>query len=75
MKIRFISSRKQNPQQKMGQPLLERVLNPRTPSALTPFTVSHHRDVNPVIQFLPHALQLPMVDSRDCLHDSLSELW
>jgi hypothetical protein len=32
-------------------------------------------DVNPVIQFLPHTLQHPMVDSSDCLHDSLSELW
>jgi hypothetical protein len=32
-------------------------------------------DVNPVIKFLPHTLQNLAVDSSDCLHDPLSELW
>jgi len=32
-------------------------------------------DVNPVFKFLRHALQHLAVDSSDCLHDPLSQLW
>jgi hypothetical protein len=32
-------------------------------------------DVNPLNKFLPHALQHLTVDSSDCLHDPLSQLW
>ena len=32
-------------------------------------------DVNPVIKFLRQALQHLAVDSSDCLHDPLSQLW
>jgi hypothetical protein len=32
-------------------------------------------DANPVIKFLLHTLQHLAVDSSDCLHDPLSQLW
>jgi hypothetical protein len=32
-------------------------------------------DVNLVIKYLPHRLQHLAVDSSDCLHDPLSQLW
>jgi hypothetical protein len=32
-------------------------------------------DVNPVIKFLPHALQHLAVHTSDCLHDPSSQLW
>jgi hypothetical protein len=32
-------------------------------------------DVNPVTKFLPHTLQHLAVNSSDCLHDPLSQLW
>jgi hypothetical protein len=32
-------------------------------------------DVNPVIRFQPHMLQHLVVDSSDCLHNPLSQLW
>jgi hypothetical protein len=32
-------------------------------------------DVNPVIKFLLHTFQHLAVDSSDCLHDPLSQLW
>jgi hypothetical protein len=38
-------------------------------------TVNDATDVNPVIKFLPHTLQHLAVNSNDCLHDSLSQLW
>lgn len=31
-------------------------------------------DLNPVVQFLPHTWQYLMIDTSDCVHDSLSEL-
>jgi hypothetical protein len=40
--------------------------------------MSTHGDaayVNPVIKFLPHALQHLAVDSSDCLRDPLLQLW
>ena len=38
-------------------------------------TLGDAPDVNPVIKFLRHALQHLAVDSSDCLHDPLSQLW
>ena len=38
-------------------------------------TLGDAADVNPVIKFLRHALQHLAVDSSDCLHDPLSQLW
>jgi hypothetical protein len=38
-------------------------------------TLGDAADVNPVIKFLPHTLQHLAVDSSDCLHDPLSQLW
>jgi hypothetical protein len=32
-------------------------------------------DANLVIKFMPHTLQHLAVDSSDCLHDPLSQLW
>jgi hypothetical protein len=32
-------------------------------------------DVNPILKFLLHTLQHLMVDSSDCLHGPLSQLW
>jgi hypothetical protein len=39
------------------------------------FILGDAADVNPVIKFLPHTLQNLVVDSSDCLHDLLSQLW
>jgi hypothetical protein len=38
-------------------------------------TLGDTADVNPVIKFLPHTLQHLVVDSSDCLHNPLSQLW
>jgi hypothetical protein len=38
-------------------------------------TLGDEADVNPLIKFLSHTLQHPAVDSSDCLHDPLSQLW
>jgi hypothetical protein len=38
-------------------------------------TLGDAADVNPVIKFLPLMLQYLAVDSSDCLHDPLSQLW
>jgi hypothetical protein len=38
-------------------------------------TLGGAADVNPVIKFLPHTLQHLAVESSDCLHDPLSQLW
>jgi hypothetical protein len=38
-------------------------------------TLGDVTDVNPVIKFLLHTLQHLAVDSSDCLHDPLSQLW
>jgi hypothetical protein len=38
-------------------------------------TLGDVADVNPVIVFLPHALQHLTVGSSDCFHDPLSRLW
>jgi hypothetical protein len=38
-------------------------------------TLGDAADVNPVIKFLSHALQHLAVDSSDCLHDPLSQLF
>jgi hypothetical protein len=38
-------------------------------------TLGDAADVNPVIKFLPHTSQHLVVDSSDCLHDTLSQLW
>jgi len=38
-------------------------------------TLGDAADVNPVINFLPHTWQHLVVDSSDCLHDPLSQLW
>lgn len=37
--------------------------------------LSDAADVHPVIKFLPHMLQHLAVNSRDCLHNPLSQLW
>jgi hypothetical protein len=39
------------------------------------YTLGDVANVNPVIKFLPHTLQYLMVDSSDCLHDPLFQLW
>jgi len=38
-------------------------------------TLGDAADVNPVIKFLPQTLQHLAIDSSDCLHDPLSQLW
>jgi hypothetical protein len=38
-------------------------------------TLGDATDVNPVIKFLPHTLQLLAVDSSDGIHDPSSQLW
>jgi hypothetical protein len=38
-------------------------------------TLGDEADVNPVIKFLTHTLQHLAVDSSDCLHHPLSQLW
>jgi hypothetical protein len=38
-------------------------------------TLGGAADVNPVIKFLPQTLQHLTVDSSDCFHDHLSQLW
>jgi hypothetical protein len=38
-------------------------------------TLGDEADVNPAIVFLPHTLQHLTVDSSDCFHDPLSQLW
>jgi len=38
-------------------------------------TLGDAADVNPVTKFLPHMLQHLAVDSSNCLHDPLSQLW
>jgi hypothetical protein len=38
-------------------------------------TFGDSADVNPVIKFLPRTLQYLAVDSSDCLHDPLLQLW
>jgi hypothetical protein len=38
-------------------------------------TPGDEADVNPVIKFLLHTLQHLVVDSSDCLHDPLLQLW
>jgi hypothetical protein len=38
-------------------------------------TINDAENVNPVIKFLPHTLQHLAVDSSDCIHDDLSQLW
>jgi hypothetical protein len=38
-------------------------------------TVGDAADIHPVIKFLPHTLQHLVVNSSDCLHDPLSQLW
>jgi hypothetical protein len=38
-------------------------------------TLGDAADVSPVIKFLPHTLQHLAVESSDCLHDPLSQLW
>jgi len=38
-------------------------------------TLGDAADVNPVVKFLPHKLQHLTVDSSDCLHNPLLQLW
>jgi hypothetical protein len=38
-------------------------------------TLGDAADVNPLFKFLPHTLQHLAVDSSDCLHDPLLQLW
>jgi hypothetical protein len=38
-------------------------------------TLGDAADINPVIKFLPHMLQHLTVNSSDCLHNPLSQLW
>jgi hypothetical protein len=39
------------------------------------FTPGDVADVNPVIKFLQHMLQHLAVESSDCLHNPMSQLW
>jgi hypothetical protein len=39
------------------------------------FTLGDAADANPLIKILSHTLQNLAVDSSDCLHDPLSQLW
>jgi hypothetical protein len=46
-----------------------------TLQVLDMLTLGDAADVNPLTKFLPHTLHHLAVDSSDCLHDSLSQLW
>ena len=46
-----------------------------TLQVLSVSTLGDAADVNPVIKFLPHRLQHLVVDSSDCLHNPLLQLW